>query len=195
MADVTIAGLGAYATPQAGDFIGVWDIALSEYKKVTRSALVGVNVTGGGTIATGGFTLTVPASGTVDLLEVAQTITGQKTFSAAPKVSGSLGDALFSLDSSSANTVLAASEVISLGAFSGLVVFVEMTSGSTAAFLCGSVNVVLIGATLADTWVANDAFASNRLAVYFAEGSYWLRNVFGSSRTVKAMRLRVRDSV
>lgn len=75
MADVTINGLAAYATPQAGDFIGVWDIALGQYKKVTRTALVGVNITGGGTIDLGGFTLTVPASGTPALLEAQNVFT------------------------------------------------------------------------------------------------------------------------
>ena len=71
MADITINGLTAYTTPQAGDFIGVWDIALGQYKKTTRSQLVGVNITGGGTLDLGGFTLTVPASGTAALLGVA----------------------------------------------------------------------------------------------------------------------------
>lgn len=37
-------------------------------------------ITGGGTLALGGFTLTVPAAGTVCLLSETQTITGAKTF-------------------------------------------------------------------------------------------------------------------
>ena len=39
-------------------------------------------ITGGGTLALGGFTLTVPATGTAVLLSETQTITGAKTFSA-----------------------------------------------------------------------------------------------------------------
>lgn len=39
-----------------------------------------MTITGGGTLALGGFTLTVPATGTADLIDVTQTVTGTKTF-------------------------------------------------------------------------------------------------------------------
>lgn len=44
------------------------------------------SITGGGTLALGGFTLTVPATGTTALLGETQTFTGAKTFSAAVSV-------------------------------------------------------------------------------------------------------------
>jgi len=43
-------------------------------------------IIGGGVISLGGFTLTVPATGTVDLLGTAQTISAIKTFTAAPTI-------------------------------------------------------------------------------------------------------------
>jgi hypothetical protein len=93
MADVTINGLAAYASPQAGDFIGVWDIATSQYKKVTRSNLVGVNIIGGGSISLGGFTLTVPQSGTAALLERTNVFTVRQTLPAVfSGATGSIGD-------------------------------------------------------------------------------------------------------
>jgi hypothetical protein len=45
-------------------------------------------ITGGGTLALGGFTLTVPATGTVDLLDVAQTISATKTFTTQQIIDG-----------------------------------------------------------------------------------------------------------
>jgi hypothetical protein len=69
MADVTIAGLTTeLTTPNANDWIGIWDLAAGQYKKIKQSNLVGITVTGGGTIALGGFTLTVPATGTAALI-------------------------------------------------------------------------------------------------------------------------------
>jgi hypothetical protein len=48
------------------------------------------SVTGGGTLALGGFTLTAPATGTVALLATTQTFTGSKTFQSSTTVNGLL---------------------------------------------------------------------------------------------------------
>lgn len=47
-------------------------------------------ITGGGTLALGGFTFTVPATGTAGLLGTAQTFTGDKTFSGLTTLTGAV---------------------------------------------------------------------------------------------------------
>ena len=54
------------------DEIWIWDVSAGQLKKTTRAELIG-----------GAYVLIVPASGTVDLLGVAQTFTAEKTFAPA----------------------------------------------------------------------------------------------------------------
>jgi len=84
MADLTVDALGELASPAANDEIGIWDVSAGQYLKIQRSVLVGGVITGAGTIATGGFTLTVPATGTAALLGTAQSFT--KPVTIAPTV-------------------------------------------------------------------------------------------------------------
>jgi hypothetical protein len=51
-------------TPAATDDFLLWDADAAATKRVAYSNLMPATITGGGTIATGGFTLTVPATGT-----------------------------------------------------------------------------------------------------------------------------------
>ena len=64
------------------DFVVYWKTASSVQRRASRASVVGATLTGAGAIATGGFTLTVPATGTASLLGTAQTYTAAKTFSA-----------------------------------------------------------------------------------------------------------------
>lgn len=50
-----------------GDWLIYWKTSTGVQRRVARSSLLGVTLTGAGTIATGGFTLTVPATGTAAL--------------------------------------------------------------------------------------------------------------------------------
>ncbi len=68
MAELTVDGLGELTSPAANDEIGIWDVSAGQYLKIRRDTLVGGVITGGGTVATGGFTLTVPATGTAALV-------------------------------------------------------------------------------------------------------------------------------
>lgn len=90
MSNITYADHPVKAAPAADDYIPIWDVSGSSAKKALRSALIGATLTGGGAIATNGFTLTLPATGTVALLDTAQTWTAQQTV--AP--SGLSGSAL-----------------------------------------------------------------------------------------------------
>ncbi len=67
MAELTVDGLGELTSPAANDEIGIWDVSAGQYLKIRRDTLVGGVITGGGTVATGGYTLTVPATGTAVL--------------------------------------------------------------------------------------------------------------------------------
>lgn len=89
MADKTINTLDTeLVSVGANDLIGVWDVAAAQYKKAKRSNLVGATITGAGTIATGGFTLTVPSSMTAAGRNVAN------DFTAAQRVIGATLGAL-----------------------------------------------------------------------------------------------------
>lgn len=87
MADLTIASAATLtgAGTASGDLFPLVDISASagsQGSKITRDELrIAMGITGGGTIATGGFTLTVPATGTAALLGTAN------IFTAAQKVS------------------------------------------------------------------------------------------------------------
>lgn len=83
MTDKTITDLTALTAPVAADEIGIWDVSAAQYKKITRETLVGGTITGVGTLATGGFTLTVPATGTAALRGTANTFTAVQTITPA----------------------------------------------------------------------------------------------------------------
>jgi hypothetical protein len=99
----------------AADEVLIWRAANSDTKRITKANYIGAtftgagtiatggftltlgstsaingNITGGGTLALGGFTLTVPATGTASLLGTAQTSTALKTFSSGINLGQSL---------------------------------------------------------------------------------------------------------
>lgn len=78
----TINGLTVTTSAAAGDLLAIWRAANNDTRKITKANFMGGVLTGAGTIATGGFTLTVPATGTASLLGTAQTYSALKTFSA-----------------------------------------------------------------------------------------------------------------
>lgn len=103
MADVTIAGLtNELVTPGPNDWIGIWNLATGRYEKTKRSNLVGATITGGGTIALGGFTLTVAASGTAAILQAGAPFTITQTIN--PAATNQIG---FNVNMPAATTVAA----------------------------------------------------------------------------------------
>lgn len=60
-----------------GDWLIYWKTSTGVQRRVERSSLLGATLTGAGTIATGGFTLTVPATGTAALMTATQTLTNK----------------------------------------------------------------------------------------------------------------------
>jgi hypothetical protein len=67
MANKTITELAnALVSPAAGDLLAIWNVAQSRTDKITRANLIGATLTGGGTVATGGFTLTIGAASAIN---------------------------------------------------------------------------------------------------------------------------------
>lgn len=81
----TINGLTVTTSAAAGDLLAIWRAANNDTRKITKLNFMGGVLTGAGTIATGGFTLTVPATGTAALIGTAQTFSALQTFSAGIK--------------------------------------------------------------------------------------------------------------
>lgn len=80
MANKTYNDHATDSSPASTDLVPFWDVAAGAAKKTTRANLIGGLLTGSGTVATGGYTLTVPATGTAALLEAAQTLTGANMY-------------------------------------------------------------------------------------------------------------------
>ena len=101
MADTKIAALGSLAAqPASNDLLAIVDVsdttqaASGSTKKIAAAYFAQTAgsvalLTGGGTIALGGYTLTVPATGTVALLATANTFTTQQVI--APSSTGAYG--------------------------------------------------------------------------------------------------------
>lgn len=82
MATATIGQLTLATSALDADLIEFQIASSGLSRRITKANFIGATLTGGGAIATGGFTFTIPATGTASLLETAQTISGLKTFSA-----------------------------------------------------------------------------------------------------------------
>lgn len=65
MANQTINGLVATDAALSTDWLPIWKTALGQTRKIAVADLLGGYLTGDGTIVTGGFTATVPRTGTL----------------------------------------------------------------------------------------------------------------------------------
>ena len=86
MADKTITQLTATTSAATADEIPIWVAGSAVTRKITKANFLQGAFTGGGTVATGGFTLTVPATGTAALLGTANTLTKALTINTADVV-------------------------------------------------------------------------------------------------------------
>jgi len=82
MANETMHAQDEVTSAVAADELALWVVASGIQKRITKANLLGGSMTGSGVLATGGFTLTVPATGTAALLGTAQAFSALKTFSA-----------------------------------------------------------------------------------------------------------------
>jgi len=86
MADKTITQLTATTSAASSDEIPIWVAGSAVTRKITKANFLQGAFTGGGTVATGGYTLTVPATGTAALRGVANTFTAAQKFQCAASV-------------------------------------------------------------------------------------------------------------
>ena len=184
MADLTVDALSELSSPAANDEIGIWDVSAGQFMKIQRSTLIGAMITGGGTIATGGFTLTVPATGTVHLQASTFTPPSPNTgvyaldASANPWVAPTNG---FVLDISTTNV------------FSGMILITESAQGSTGLFLNGGNVVVMLGQTNAAGFSATKNTA-NKVNVYWESPSVRIQNLTGASVSLFIIVMRTRNA-
>lgn len=66
MADITFTSLAAKTDPAVTDEIPIWDLVAGEAKKATITNILNARLTGGGSIATGGFNLTLTGTSTLN---------------------------------------------------------------------------------------------------------------------------------
>ena len=118
------------AAPAVDDVIPIWDLTASAYKKITVANFLGGYMTGAGTVATGGFTLTVPATGTAALLSAANAFTGANTFTSITASSSVVG-----LVFRSVNTGIIADDTVysvATGRATGVALLTSIFSNTTA---------------------------------------------------------------
>ena len=96
---ITVHDLNELLTHAQDDKILIWDVSAGQSMKIQRSTLIGALLTGGGTVATGGYTFTVPATGT------AQSFTAAQTFTAQNNVRSHVASNQWNLDVANCNTV------------------------------------------------------------------------------------------
>lgn len=166
MADKTINTLDTeLVSVGANDLIGVWDVAAAQYKKAKRSNVVGATITGAGTLATGGFTFTVPASMTAAGRDVANTFTQPQTMTQLKPASVSLANG--------------ATQLIGAAAFGVLLIENANAGAQAILWLAGGANTVVSINTRGAIAVTD--IASN-LCVYYSSG-YYIKNNTGSPIT------------
>lgn len=194
---VTVHDLSELMTPAQDDEILIWDVSAGQSMKIKRSVLIGALLTGVGTIATGGFTLTVPATGTAALLGTAQSFTQPQTFTDEVNVRSHTASNLWSLDVGNSGTVTVGSGfVFQLSAdstFSGLVIVVNNTNGGVGMFLMGGGGCIEMADTI--NVFSNAVGTANSTNVYWDGSSqYLLKNTTASGITYRIFSIRMRPS-
>jgi hypothetical protein len=191
MAELTVDGLGELTSPAANDEIGIWDVSAGQFLKIQRSTLVGATITGGGTIALGGYTLTAPATGTVALrgadnaFSVAQTMAaGINVGVAASALTRPTGGVVRQAIESN---VVANDGALVVSTFNTAIVFInDATDGAVAIVsVAGGAGTLIAGSSSIFTGTAGTA---SRLNVYYLAGTgIVIQNKRGSSITLSAI--------
>lgn len=136
----------------------------------------------------------LPASD-VGLRGVAGTWSVAQTFSVAPKVPGAIGAETFALDTAAgggANLTTGTSLPISTsGAFAGLVMAINSTSGTFGFAACSGGSVTFIQSS-GSAWGSTSGANANN--IFYSGGKYWLENNSGATVFYYVMALRVRDA-
>lgn len=189
MAELTVDGLGELTSPAANDEIGIWDVSAGQYLKIRRDTLVGGTITGGGTVATGGFTLTVPATGTAALRGADNNFSAAQTMQAGIGV-GVAGALLARpmqgvIRQKLENVTIADSGTLTISADAtarGLFLLYDASEGNVAVGVAQGATVTLLygGASFATT--ADNAGTMN---IYTSGNNIIVQNKRGGSRVIQ----------
>ena len=190
MAELTVDGLGELASPAANDEIGIWDVSAGQYLKIRRDTLVGGTITGGGTVATGGFTLTVPATGTAALRGADNNFSAAQTMQAGINV-GVAASALIRQTGGVVRQAIETNTIANNGALvvttanTALVIINDATDGAVAIVsVAGGAGTVIAGSASIFTGASGTA---SRLNIYYSCGiGVVIQNLRGSTVTVSA---------
>lgn len=185
MADKTINDLASLATPANDDLVGVWDTSAGQFVKVRRDVLNGGVLTGGGTVATAGFTLTLPATGTAALLGTQQVYTARETFQGGIVSGTQTGvgdDTAFSITPPSSNGIFVL-WTANLNTAAGAVYFRTLTgsAGQCALIASGPSTIV---STTTDTVLAGTTGTDGRVTISAnaPDAKIYIENRSGGSR-------------
>lgn len=191
MADKTINTLDTeLTTVGANDLIGVWDVAAAQYKKAKRSNVVGATITGGGTIALGGYTLTIPATGTAALRGADNNFSAAQTMQAGINVG--VAGALLSLFADGVirqaldGATLANDATLEIGSRPRGLVYVDAAViGACALYSVDSAGSTLIAGM--STYFGTAAGTASKFNVYNNAGKLTLQNKYGSASSVMVL--------
>lgn len=78
MTDKTVHQLNLIGTLASDDEVSVWDLSAGQFVRCPVSTLIGATILNGGTLDLGGKSVTVPANGTVSLIDVTQAYTARQ---------------------------------------------------------------------------------------------------------------------
>jgi hypothetical protein len=191
MAEQTVDGLGELTSPAANDEIGIWDVSAGQYMKIQRSTLVGATITGGGTLALGGYTLTAPATGTAALRGANNNFSALQTHAAGIGVG--VADNLLSrfnpgvVRQAVEYTALENNAIINISPIDyGVVVLFNATDATIGVFVAAGSAVTAL-ATNALFAMAPDT--ANKLNIYTYNGRIYLQNKRGVTVSLQTLVL------
>lgn len=191
MADKTITELTATTSAATADEIPIWVAGSAVTRKITKANFLQGAFTGGGTVATGGFTLTVPATGTAALRGADNAFSAVQTMTAGINI-GVAASALTRTTSGVIRQAMETSAIANDGALvistvnSGIVFISDLTDGAFAIIsVAGGAGTIISGSASIFTGTAGTA---SRINVYYlAATGIVIQNKRGSSITVSAI--------
>lgn len=129
MATTTVNALPQIASPVSADKVSAWDASAGTAGYIEVGDLITTAVTGGGTIATGGFTLTVPGTMTAAGRNVANTFSERQTLSDGA-ITGSVTCALDAQETITMPSEYGICFFVSLSAATAAIIFYRVAASS-----------------------------------------------------------------
>lgn len=177
------------------DELVIWDKSAGATYRIQKASLLGGELTGLGTVATGGYTLTVPATGTAALRGVAQAFTAAQTFDGDINVRPHAAAEAWSVDIADGIAAEVPDTYVYQFSidktFAGMIMVSNDEDGEIGLFLCAMNVVVLVAQT--GTKYSNTSGTSGKSNLYpDGAGEYRLKNETGAARNYRLFSIRMR---